>query len=48
VAKEKKVDQRRSKLIGQLRRALYLAESPQETCIEFDILETTFELEFDE
>ncbi len=39
---------KRSELIGQLRTALYLAESPQEKVIEFEILETTFNLEFDE
>ncbi len=46
--KKKKPDPRRASLIRQLRYALYLAESPKEICIEFDILETTFELEFDE
>ncbi len=38
---------KRSELIGQLRQALHLAESPQEKVIEFDILETTFNLEFE-
>ena len=50
MAKKKKneIDLVRASLIGQLRHALALAESPRETVIEFDILETTFELEFDE
>ena len=33
---------KRSELIQQLRHALYLAESPKEESIEFDIAETTF------
>jgi hypothetical protein len=35
----------RSELIQQLRHALYLAESPGEDVIEFDIADTTFEFE---
>ena len=37
---------KRHELITQLRHALNLATSPRETVIEFDIFETTFEVDF--
>ncbi len=46
--KKYEIDLKRAGLIRQLRHALYLAESPKENVIEFDIFETTFEVEFDE
>jgi hypothetical protein len=46
--KEYEIDLKRAGLIRQLRHALHLAESPRENVIEFDIFETTFEVEFDE
>ena len=36
---------KRQKLIQQLRHALSLATSPDEMIIEFDIMETTFEVD---
>jgi hypothetical protein len=38
----------RQKLIAQLRQILYLVESPKETLVEFDILDTTFEVELEQ
>ncbi len=35
----------RERLIQQLRHALHLAQCPDEMIVEFDILETTFEVD---
>lgn len=50
MGKEKKyeIDLKRAGLIRQLRYALGQVESPRNTVVEFDIFETTFEVEFDE